>query len=70
MKTKKNLISIPQEQLATDVTRRATKIKEQTADEVYLLLGFLGAGKTTLLRALANYLTEKGEEFTVIVNDV
>lgn len=42
----------------------------KTQEEIVLLLWTLGAGKTTLLQNIAEYLSKKGEEFAVIVNDI
>lgn len=44
--------------------------KEETWQEILLLLGTLGAGKTTLMQNIAEYLTQKGQSFEIIVNDI
>lgn len=69
IENKKEII-VEQNNLEKKEQLNHVELKQGVAKEVYLLLGFLGAGKTTLLRELATYLTEKGEDFTVIVNDV
>lgn len=69
IENKKEII-VEQNNLKKKEQLNHVELKQGVAKEVYLLLGFLGAGKTTLLRELATYLAEKGEEFTVIVNDV
>ncbi|MFC2696367.1 MAG: GTP-binding protein, partial [Candidatus Absconditicoccaceae bacterium] len=53
-----------------NIVNKISENSEATGNEVFLILGFLGAGKTTLLKDLAGYLSNQGEQFKVIVNDI